>query len=206
LNRIKEGENLHLDFKFAINDSKKIARTLSAFANTDGGMLLIGVKDNGKIAGIRSEEEFYMVQSASEIFNIPPIEFNSIKHHIEGKQVLEVIVNKSENRPHSAPDEYGKMCVYVRVGDQNFKANRILMRVWKKEKSGIGVKISYNKAEKFLLEYLNENPSITFSKFRKSAGIKASYAEKILIDFIVLKMIEITFSDKQISYKLINQT
>lgn len=46
-----------LDFKFEISDSKKIARSLVAFANTDGGRLLIGVKDNGVISGIRSEEE-----------------------------------------------------------------------------------------------------------------------------------------------------
>ena len=38
---------------------------LVAFANTGGGRLLIGVKDNGKIAGIRSEEELYMIEAAS---------------------------------------------------------------------------------------------------------------------------------------------
>ena len=57
--RISEGESQILDFKFALNDSRKIARSMSAFSNTDGGSLLLGVKDNGVIAGIRSEEEFY---------------------------------------------------------------------------------------------------------------------------------------------------
>ena len=54
---IAQGEHQQLDFKFEVSDSKKIARTLSAFANTDGGRLLIGVKDNGAIAGVRSDEE-----------------------------------------------------------------------------------------------------------------------------------------------------
>ena len=40
---IAQGEHQQLDFKFEVSDSKKIARTLSAFANTDGGRLLIGV-------------------------------------------------------------------------------------------------------------------------------------------------------------------
>ena len=57
---IAEGEHQQQDFKFEISDARKIAKTLSAFANTDGGRLLIGVKDNGKIAGVRSEEEKYM--------------------------------------------------------------------------------------------------------------------------------------------------
>ena len=59
---IAGGENQHLDFKYCISDSRKIARTLSAFANSDGGRLLIGVRDNGSIAGIKSDEEYYMVE------------------------------------------------------------------------------------------------------------------------------------------------
>ena len=51
---IEQGEHQHLDFKFAVNDSRKIARSLVAFANTTGGKLLIGVKDNGTIAGVRT--------------------------------------------------------------------------------------------------------------------------------------------------------
>ena len=58
---VSEGEHCHQDFKFEISDARKIARSLSAFANTEGGRLLVGVKDNGKIAGIRSEEEIYMI-------------------------------------------------------------------------------------------------------------------------------------------------
>ena len=51
---IAEGEHQQQDFKFEISDARKIAKTLSAFSNTDGGRLLIGVKDNGKIAGRRA--------------------------------------------------------------------------------------------------------------------------------------------------------
>ena len=57
---IAQGEHVHQDFKFEISDARKIAKTLSAFANTEGGRLLIGVKDNGKIAGVRSDEEQYI--------------------------------------------------------------------------------------------------------------------------------------------------
>lgn len=49
---IAEGEHQQQDFKFEISDARKIARSLSAFSNTDGGRLLIGVKDNGRIAGV----------------------------------------------------------------------------------------------------------------------------------------------------------
>ena len=68
---IAEGEHQQQDFKFEISDARKIAKTLSAFANTDGGRLLIGVKDNGKIAGVRSEEEKYMIEAAAQLYCVP---------------------------------------------------------------------------------------------------------------------------------------
>ncbi|MCF6365931.1 MAG: ATP-binding protein [Bacteroidales bacterium] len=199
---IEEGEHQKLDFKFAVNDSKKIARSLSAFANTDGGKLLIGVKDNGKIAGVKSEEEYYMIEAASELYTQPKVEFETVKHSIEGKQVLEVIINKSNIRPHSAPDEKGRMKAFVRVNDQNLLANGLLLKVWEQEKNEAGVKIHYNEAEKYILKYLTENDYVTFSKFIKLAEIEKAYAEKILIDFILLDIIEIAISESLICYRL----
>ncbi len=70
-NLIEEGEHEHQDFKFQISDARKIARSISAFANNDGGHLLIGVKDNGKIAGVRSEEEMFMIEQAAEMYCRP---------------------------------------------------------------------------------------------------------------------------------------
>ena len=67
--RIAEGEHQQQDFKFEISDARKIAKSLSAFSNTDGGRLLVGVKDNGKIAGVRSEEEIYMIEALLQTAN-----------------------------------------------------------------------------------------------------------------------------------------
>lgn len=68
---IEEGEHEHQDFKFQISDARKIARSISAFANNSGGHLLVGVKDNGKIAGVRSDEEIYMIEQAAEMYCRP---------------------------------------------------------------------------------------------------------------------------------------
>lgn len=66
-NLIEEGEHEHQDFKFAISDAAKIAHSISAFANNDGGRLLIGVKDNGNISGVRSEEDVFVVEQAAQM-------------------------------------------------------------------------------------------------------------------------------------------
>ena len=116
---ILQGEHQTQDFKYCISDSRKIARSLVAFANTDGGRLLIGVKDNGRIAGVRSEEEYYMVESAAKIYSKPEIHFTTKQHILEGKTVLEVIVEPSNEKPHFARDEEGKWWAYFRKDDEN---------------------------------------------------------------------------------------
>jgi len=97
---IEGGENKHLDFKFCVTDSRKIARTLSAFANSDGGKILIGVRDNGSIAGIRSDEEIYMVDTAKHLFCRPEITYIIKQHMTGGKIILEVEVKKGDRKPY----------------------------------------------------------------------------------------------------------
>ena len=81
---IAEGEHQQQDFKFEISDARKIAKTLSAFANTDGGKLLIGVKDNGKIAGVRSDEEQYMIEAAAGLYCSPEVNYTMQTYQVEG--------------------------------------------------------------------------------------------------------------------------
>ncbi|HEY9115860.1 MAG TPA: ATP-binding protein, partial [Bacteroidales bacterium] len=116
---ISQGESLHLDFKFEISDAAKIARSLVAFANTEGGKLLVGVKDNGSIAGVRSEEEFYMIQNAAHRFCQPEVHFTSKEWVLEGKKVLEINIPFSPDYPHRAPDSEGNFKAFIRVADEN---------------------------------------------------------------------------------------
>ena len=50
----------------------------------------MGVKDNGKIAGVRSEEEAYMIEAAAKLYCKPQVEFSIRNYIIENKTVLEV--------------------------------------------------------------------------------------------------------------------
>ena len=102
---ILEGEHQQQDFKFGITDSRKIARSLVAFANTDGGRLLIGVKDNGVVAGVRSDEEYYMIDSAATLYSKPEVRFQSKVWNENGKTVLEIWVPPSPQRPHFVKEE-----------------------------------------------------------------------------------------------------
>ncbi len=186
---INQGEHQQQDFKYCINDSKKIAKSLVAFANTGGGRLLIGVKDNGRIAGIKSDEEFYMVEAAAKIYSKPTIVFLTKQWVVEGKTVLEIQVGPSKQKPHFAKDENGKWLAYIRSADENLLAHRIQIEVWKKQKSARGIYFSYSASEKYLIDFLKKNSSISFSKFIRKAHISRKKAEEILSNFVVMDII-----------------
>jgi predicted HTH transcriptional regulator len=199
---IEEGESQYLDFKYCISDSRKIARTLTAFSNSDGGKILIGIRDNGSIAGIRSDEEIYMVDTAAHLFCRPEITFTVKQHTTAGKTIVEVDVKKGDKRPYQSKDENGKWLPYFRNRDQNLVANRVLLQIWRKKEKPLGVMVKFDKAENILMDYLQNNVSITLSKFRKIAGIPSHKAEAIIANLIIFKVLIMNASEKGFSYEL----
>jgi hypothetical protein len=201
-NLIKSGENQQLDFKFEISDSRKIARTLVAFSNTDGGTLLIGVKDNGKIAGVRTDEEFFMVQAAADMYCKPEITFVSKRWVVDGKTVLEVTIRKGTSFPYLAETEPNKWLAYIRVKDENILATSVHMKVWKNKTHDSGILIEYGDKVKKLMEYLEFNKSVSISRFCRTAFLPRNAAEDILADLIYLGLIEMVYEENHFVYRL----
>ena len=199
---ILQGEHQTQDFKYCISDSRKIARSLVAFANTDGGRLLIGVKDNGRIAGVRSDEEYYMVESAAKLYSKPEIPFTTRQHTVDGKTILEVIVEPSPEKPHFAKDDEGKWWAYFRKDDENRLASKIMIEVWKRQKSREGILINYSDDEKILLDYLESNEKISVSKYARIAHLSYKKAEQIIINFRSLDILKDSFGDTRIDYAI----
>ena len=104
IDRIKkyliDGEGETLDYKQEISSASKIAKTMVSFANHKGGVLLVGVRDNRSIAGIRSEDEKYMLDLAASFYCKPEIELELEEHNIGGKVILECTVPEGESKPY----------------------------------------------------------------------------------------------------------
>lgn len=199
---IAEGEHQMLDFKFEVSDFRKIARSLVAFSNANGGRLLIGVKDNGIIAGVRSEEEYFMIEGAARLYCKPEVAFKIKEWQVAGKKVVEVIINRGANPPHMAMDNDGNWIAYIRQGDQNLVASHIILKVWERQKSAKATTVYFRKAELALLSYLEDNPSITVPQFRRLAGLSGFLAERILVDFIMLGLIKMEHSESEVKFNL----
>ena len=199
---IAEGEHQQQDFKFEISDARKIARTLSAFSNTDGGRLLIGVKDNGKIAGVRSEEEKYMIEAAAQLYCLPAVHYTMQTFHVEGRNVLIVQIDKSDKKPVYAKDETGKPLAYIRIKDENILATPIHLRVWQQSGSPAGELIQYTEREQLLLDLLEKNCSLSLNRYCRQAKISRRAAEHLLAKFIRFDIVEPVFENHKFYFRL----
>jgi len=92
--------------------------------------------------------------------------------------------------------------MYIRVDDENILANRILVSGLKRRNSNDGTYITYTTTDKILLEYLEEHPHISFSEFKELANLSSSKADKILINFIALGIIDVKYIEKEFLYCL----
>jgi predicted HTH transcriptional regulator len=197
---IERGENEKVDFKFEISDSKKIAKTISAFSNTSGGRLLVGIKDNGKVAGVRSDEEFYMVQAAADLYSKPKVTFKSKQYNIDSKPVLEVQIPRAIRKPVMAFDISGKWLAYIRIHDENRLVNKIQLNIWQRETNNDGILIKYTEKEKLLFDYLSENQFISLSRYCKITNLPRFEAERKITDLILIQVLSIHYIENQILY------
>ena len=125
LHGIKESESDHLEFKSA-NKGKlptNVWMTISAFSNSDGGKILLGVNDNGQEIGLTTKELDKLQKDVVSLclngFNHKIIPIVSVeKNHVA------VIINPlpAANRPLYSKKRKMEDGTYIRVGSSNIKA------------------------------------------------------------------------------------
>ena len=194
LSLIAEGEHEHQDFKYQISDARKIARSISAFANHNGGRLLIGVKDNGAIVGVSSDEEMYMIDQAAQMYCQPPQSVQFTLYRVEGKSVLKVDIAETLDRPVKAPDEKGEWKAYYRVADENVLASAMHVRLMERDcVDEAPVVVSYSEREQSLLDYLQTHGGITLSGFARLAHCSRSTAEQTVVNLCDMGVISLEY-------------
>lgn len=196
IRQIAGGESETQDFKQTISDASKIAKTLVAFANNKGGTLLIGVRDNGSICGIRSEDEKYMLELAGSFYCSPPIEVSVTEHEIDHKTVLEAKILEGNDKPYYAKNEDGNWWVYHRVGDQTLQASAVMYQVIKKQsrqRDNISV---YSFLESEILNTLKPEKGTTLSDLQRGLKIQKNRVIYSLAKLIHFDLVKVEYQQK----------
>lgn len=204
LRLIATGENDRLDFKKTIKHPDKIARTMASFANTRGGIILVGVQDNGSISGIDPEEEKHTLQLAAEFYCSPPVHLIFKEIEINKQTVLQVNIPESKQKPHLAKVKEDDWRGYVRVKDNSVQTSKIVLKAIETEpRSTYPIReLNLDKADYQVIEYLKTNSRITLKQFTKLANISRRRAYRILIKLVLHGYVRLHDKEKEEYYTL----
>lgn len=196
---IDQGEHEHQDFKYQITDARKIARSISAFANNNGGHLLVGVKDNGNIVGVSSDEEIYMIEQAAQMYCQPEQQVQFKVFRVAGKNVLKVDIDEASDKPVKAPDDNGQWRTYYRVADENVLASSTHVKVMRQrsQRTDNDVVINLTAKEQLLLDYLQDHGGITISGYERLAHISFNTAQNIVVKLCEMEIINMEYHNNQ---------
>lgn len=201
---IDEGEHEQQDFKFAVNEARKIALSLCAFANTNGGRLLIGVKDNGVISGVRSDEEIHMIDTAADLYTTPPVEYTTHLWEVDGKVVVEVRIPRSTIDFHRVTLKDGSSVALVRFKDQNRKATPVHIDIWKNRNNAQPKgAVSYSDRERKVLQLIGETPGITLNQIQKISEFPRRNLIHFLARMIQWRVLRFVVNNDHFGFELI---
>jgi ATP-dependent DNA helicase RecG len=116
-NTLKNGESETLEFKSSFN--REVIETACAFANRNGGTILIGVDDSARIVGVP-----YSTETAQKWLNeikqntSPAIIPDLDAFHADGKTVVAIHVSEFPVKPVACRDRYFK-----RIANSNHRLN-----------------------------------------------------------------------------------
>ena len=123
LERIKNGESSGTEFKRDTLDNRSLAKEIVAFANLYGGRILLGVDDDGSIAGItRPNLEEWVMTACRDKIRPEIIPYYEVIHDVEpGKHLAVVRVERGWTVHHVWHANH--RTYYIRVGTLSREAS-----------------------------------------------------------------------------------
>jgi len=129
LSCLAKGEGTRLEFKRKLPRDERAARTLCAFANTRGGLLLVGVTDRGRVHGVHHPDDVCAkLQELSTRWLAPIVRVEIQVVEVHGPRVVACSVPFSRERPHAVSIPGGLIEFVVRVGASNRAADGATLR------------------------------------------------------------------------------
>ena len=112
---ISQGESERLEFKKSLKLKDKVGESISAFSNSKGGTILIGITDKKEIRGVQIGKKTAIDLAEYIKRNTDPQIFPEIRiYEIGNKKIILVKVKESNEKP-----VFFKRHTYKRVGDTN---------------------------------------------------------------------------------------
>lgn len=200
---LKQREGKGLDFKQKITSCEKIAKTICSFANTLGGIILVGVKDDRSVIGIDPEEEKYMLEQAAQQYCQPaiPLRYEELEDEDENI-VLIVTVDESASKPHFSMNKTGKWQVYIRQNDKSVPAGKNMIRHLSRPKDEVMAisELIFDKNELRIIEHLQTHERITVGELATLINFSKRRAQRLLSTMVSKGLIRLFEHEREDYY------
>ena len=122
---LRNGEDSTLEFKRDNIQNYDLAKELVAFLNLEGGTVLLGVEDDGRISGTTRERLEEWVSEICRVKIEPPVIplFSWARNAEPAGTILAVRVMLGPDKPYARLHNHRKT-YYIRVGDTSREASR----------------------------------------------------------------------------------
>ncbi|MCO6465258.1 MAG: ATP-binding protein [Bradyrhizobiaceae bacterium] len=187
---IAGGESSTVEFKRKYTSIEKFAREIIAFANTDGGVLLVGVDDDGKIVGVESEKELQEVVAITQHSIVPWLQLDMEVVEIDFRDVVVIRVPRSATKPHryvstNSNDEALDKKAFIRNGEQSVEASREMVKVLEGQSPHAPpITLSIGDRERRLFTYLERYGKASVNDFARLVNISRRRASQILVRLV----------------------
>ena len=114
--------------KIERNKSKSWLKSVSAFANGEGGTLIFGISDDNEIIGLTNAEddaEFISETIKTKLDPIPTIDLKF--KELNGKKLIYLYVNEGQETPYYYIGDKQRLA-YIRIGNESVVADRIQLK------------------------------------------------------------------------------
>ena len=189
------GESKNIEYKVSLPDkSEKYMKTIVAFANTQGGKLIVGVDDKThQIVGVENDVLFQLMDGIANAVSdscVPQIIPDIEPQTVDGKTVIVVSVEAGKNRPYYLKSKGKDNGTYIRVAGTSRQAFPEKIKELEME----GARISWDELTCVgypVSEEATEKLCQDIEKFRKKAGMaEHSVKKEQLINWKILKQSE----------------
>lgn len=209
-NLASQGEGQKLEFKKKANHPEKIMKELVAFANSEGGKLLLGVDDDGTANGVRAiEGELFLIEDAIEKRIRPKLKYATALIKVNEKKGIAVIqIPPFQGKLFYVREEVGKKMgtAYIRRNDESLQASKEMREIIERRHKGKDMQFTFDEKVKAVMHFCERHGGITIMDLVNEAKISKFIASRVLVRLVLANVLDIQPSPKQDLYILKNKS
>jgi predicted HTH transcriptional regulator len=177
---LAKGEGRRIEFKLRVPSLPRLARSICAFANTEGGMIVAGVDDDGHAVGVDSAEETGRTFHDALAYLDPRPEISTTCVSLHGADLVVCRITRGGKKPYQAVSERGAI-TYIRVGAT---IRPVAKKLQLSDEDILRKRIRLKPLQKALMDVIGQNEGITLSRLSGEHNLSKQRTLKLLVPLL----------------------